>query len=178
MLGMYVNKSYRIRLLGYSSFVGWRWARCQDSEFGHNPYKNMDWGSLSQKISAWTRHKLSWKYQVKLERASGKDWLIPLEGSGFKAWEEALYLQSLGLLKDVGDLALSCCFGWLFIISGILWLNFCETRGLTSVIIPFQELLSPHYVNGCRCSVRVNSTLLSETWSSHTGVHFIRSYQK
>lgn len=46
-------------------------------------------------------------------------------------------------------------FAWLFIFSEILWLNFCETRGLTSFLM--RLFLSPHYMNGHRYSIGINS---------------------
>lgn len=66
-----------------------------------------------------------------------------------------------------------CRFAWLFISSGILWPNSCETRGLAS-LFPSRSFLSPCYMNGQRYSPSVNIPTLSRTWSSHRSVHIVR----
>ena len=62
-------------------------------------------------------------------RCLGEQWLGLRPMSG-------LYLHVPGPLQGCrGKMGSICCFARLIISSGILWLNFCEARGLTSLLM-------------------------------------------
>lgn len=142
----------------------------------HNPYKTWTGEVRTKKLVPELYRSCHWRPE-KGRSAQKSAWcrgcLTPLESSGFDwSWRVVFISRSLGSREDAGEHGLNLLICLLFIFSEMLWLNFCETRGLTSLLM--RLFLSPHYMNGHRYSIGIHSPRLSWTQSLHRGLHIIR----
>ena len=139
MLEMCVDKSCWVRLLGDSGFVGLRWDGCLDAEIGHNPYKPWPRTVRTRKSVPKVYRSCHWrteKDEPAQKRASCTGWPVPWRAVAWvKADEWSVSSCPWAPAGMQGKMGSICCFARLIISSGILWLNFCEARGLTSLLM-------------------------------------------